>query len=1583
MSIFESIKEMVSDSQEEGDSRDLSFEMDDESLDFTLSDKQDIKITGKIEKMADVDVKYALIKPFAYAHVKWNEEQKEVIYRIIEPELDDESEELLEIVKDNLSEKIDVSLSSMGGREKIIGYLQDQINDLLIELGISMTDEQHKKILYYIYRDFVGLGKVEPFMHDPYIEDVGCDGTGTPIFAVHSEFGSVKSGVHYNDQEDLENLVIKLAERAGRYVSYANPLLDGALPDGSRVNASLTEDVTAHGPTFSIRKFQETPFSAVDMMDLGTANAEIMAYIWILQQYQQSILICGGTSTGKTSYLNATVSFIPPEDKIVSIEDSITGDTEIELVENGTKVRKPISEIVDPLIEKRGEKLVDGAEKAELSSEIRTATIDENLKTSYQQPSAFYRHKVDKDIYRVKTASGRELKITEDHSIFGLDNSDLKEIKPQESEGERIAVPRELPTGHGVNSLNIIQNAENKERLFAEGKAIEELYNQASWTKINEVSDISNSGFKYWKRNQMMRGKEIHNLTGQDIKIDEDYIVRSKSKSIEFQPELDITSELLEIFGLWLGDGSYDRHNDNCVLITTSEQEIEDVIRKGIGQLDINITKKSDGTLSINSVVLLELMKGIGFKGKSKTKTVPEFCINLNERQIGAVLKGYFSADGSVKNHEVTCSSQSRELLEGIQDLLLRLGIVGSINDYDREDDCKELSISSQKFLRKYEEKAGFVQKRKNDSLKQMLERDKAHHEKNDVIPTSEEFAERIHRETKIQWNYRNNANNLGRNYLKELTEDEEILKLANSDIYWDKVIEVEKIDQEETYVYDISVPESERFIANNILAHNTRELQLPHENWIPSVTREMFGTSSQGDVDMDQLLKESFRQNPDYVVVGEVRGEEASVLFQGMSSLPGSERVLVKENGKLKKKPIEEIGKPQTVPSIDPETGEVELKNGSAKIEHPEREELLKIKTSSGKTVKVTKDHSVFGWEKGKCEALQAGELEEGDRIVTPAKLPCGFNDKDNLNLLELLDNPRVRAPQYFRRSVEKLSYREAGDVTNVQTITDYYGNHQESKPSSMELDKFQKLMDEAKIDYNPKELELKYLRKSGSLPALLPLTDEFLRLIGYYISEGSINKGNIQLYASDEKVIEDMKKCFESLGENPAIRESNTGYGESKEVQVANLTLAKTLKQLCGHGSSEKKIPGFIYGLSKQRIGEVLTGLWNGDGSFTENKFSYFTISKELAEDVTHLLQCLEIFSLKRNRNRDGRDTTDYEIHLGRKNDQERMLKYIETLKAKVELDYDGRDNKYRHGEIVADKIKHIEKIELEEPEPVYDISVPGNESFIGGSGGIMLHNSGHPSMGTMHASSPNAVVKRLTTPPISLSPALIEAIDVMVVMTHAKGVENSARRVKNIHELQKVVGESASARTNQAFSWTAVDDSFSRRGEPYLFDQISKDYGVAKQKLMKEMDRRTNLLKWLQEKGVSDFDEVSDIVAEYYKNKDQILKMINSEDEKYTLQDVIDAEEKVDLSRPDQLDNAVEDDEGETLEKEINDIDSDADVETKKKIESNPVADLEKKLKSEREKIEKVRSRTPEERHENPFSDSKNAEEDPFEA
>lgn len=627
MSLTSTIRELVSDSG--GDDLNLEFGSD---FSFNIDKEKDVKITTNIDKLADVDVKYPLIKPFAYAHVKWNKEEKEIIYELEEPRLSDDEEDIFRTIKDNLSEKLDVSLSSIKDREKTTEYLESKLEELLIELGIKLSEEQHNKIMYYIYRDFVGLGKIEPFMHDPYIEDLGCDGTGIPIFAVHSEFGSVKSNVSFDEEDDLKNLVVKLAERSGKYVSYANPLLDGSLPDGSRVNATLTEDVTSHGPTFSIRKFQETPFSAIDMLDLGSASAELMAYMWILMQYQQSMLICGGTATGKTSFLNSTVSFIPPEDKIVSIED--------------------------------------------------------------------------------------------------------------------------------------------------------------------------------------------------------------------------------------------------------------------------------------------------------------------------------------------------------------------------------------------------------------------------------------------------------------------------------------------------------------------TRELQLPHENWIPSITRERFGSNQDSDVDMNQLLKESFRENPDYVVVGEVRGKEASVLFQGMSS---------------------------------------------------------------------------------------------------------------------------------------------------------------------------------------------------------------------------------------------------------------------------------------------------------------------------------------------------------------------------------------------------------------------------------------------------------GHPSIGTMHASGPNDVVKRLVTPPISLSPALVESLDIIVVMTHAKGVEKSARRVRAIEEVQKVMGDSKTARTNTAFAWSAKEDDYNMRGEPYLFDKISKDFGISKDNLKEEHQQRTEILEWLQEKGVKDFDRVSEIISEYFKNKDEILRMVRSDSGDYSLEEVIEAEEKVDVSRSKSI--------GKNLEEELEEkIDEETPIEEKKKMEKNKIAELEQKLQSERKKVEKINERGLEE---DPFEEKTEANENPFEA
>jgi flagellar protein FlaI len=269
-----------------------------------------------------IDFSYPLIEPFASARIKWDDGTKSLKYMITEPELSEDEAALLKKIEDTLTEIIDVKMSAMKNRPELMAYLQKKISQIMEDTGMKVAQDKYVRIMYYIMRDFVGLNRIEPLMHDPYIEDIGCTGLDTSIYIIHRKYGSVETSITYRDFEELSDFVVKISERCGRYISYAKPLLDGTLPDGSRVQASLAKDVTTKGPTFSIRKFRNNPFSPVDMINMGTASSSMLAYLWLMLQYDTSILICGGVSTGKTSMLNVLSMFIKPEAKIISIEDT-------------------------------------------------------------------------------------------------------------------------------------------------------------------------------------------------------------------------------------------------------------------------------------------------------------------------------------------------------------------------------------------------------------------------------------------------------------------------------------------------------------------------------------------------------------------------------------------------------------------------------------------------------------------------------------------------------------------------------------------------------------------------------------------------------------------------------------------------------------------------------------------------------------------------------------------------------------------------------------------------------------------------------------------------------------------------------------------------------------------------------------------------------------------------------------------------------------------------------------------------------------------------------------------------------------
>ncbi len=272
--------------------------------------------------MRELNVVYPLIEPFAYANIKWDEKERGLIYKVIEPELDEREKEYLKKISEAVVETIEISLKAIKEPGKIIEYLEEKVHEAMKNLGIKLAGASYFKIIYYIYRDFVGLNEIEPLMQDPNIEDISCDGVGVPIYVIHRIYGSLKTSIVFRDMDYLREFIVKLAERCGRYVSYAEPILDATLPDGSRVAATIAPDVATKGPTFTIRKYGEKPFSPIEQIELKTANLEMMAYFWYIVEHRASILIIGGTATGKTSFLNSISTFIRPEAKIVSIEDT-------------------------------------------------------------------------------------------------------------------------------------------------------------------------------------------------------------------------------------------------------------------------------------------------------------------------------------------------------------------------------------------------------------------------------------------------------------------------------------------------------------------------------------------------------------------------------------------------------------------------------------------------------------------------------------------------------------------------------------------------------------------------------------------------------------------------------------------------------------------------------------------------------------------------------------------------------------------------------------------------------------------------------------------------------------------------------------------------------------------------------------------------------------------------------------------------------------------------------------------------------------------------------------------------------------
>lgn len=269
-----------------------------------------------------VDVRYMLIPPYVSAHIFWDKKRNELAYEVEEPVLSVEEKVLLEKLESAMLDLLNINVAVEKTIDATTSYIDKTARLLIDELNMKVGTDTYNKLFYYLFRDFVGFNEVDPLLRDYFIEDVECNGVDTPVYIIHRVYRNLRTNITYRDLDKLASFVEKLAQRTGRYVSYAQPLLDGTLPDGSRVNATYTKDVTSRGPTFTIRKFTKVPWTPIQLIAFNTLSPEMLAYFWILLEHKSNILIAGGTASGKTTLLNALAFFIPPEARVVSLEDT-------------------------------------------------------------------------------------------------------------------------------------------------------------------------------------------------------------------------------------------------------------------------------------------------------------------------------------------------------------------------------------------------------------------------------------------------------------------------------------------------------------------------------------------------------------------------------------------------------------------------------------------------------------------------------------------------------------------------------------------------------------------------------------------------------------------------------------------------------------------------------------------------------------------------------------------------------------------------------------------------------------------------------------------------------------------------------------------------------------------------------------------------------------------------------------------------------------------------------------------------------------------------------------------------------------
>lgn len=249
-------------------------------------------------------------------------------YNVFKQKYSSEEKLLLSELRENL---VDLAISDESLQVNEDKLLNDIKNFLFAKLANNsqnnaISNEYLDNLARKLFQDLVGYGEIDPLIRDDNLEEIMVIGIDKPVFVYHREYGMMKTNILFKDAGEVMNLIDSIARQINRRIDQESPILDGRLPDGSRVNATIPP-ISADGPSMTIRKFKRDPLTIIDLINSKTISVELAAFFWLcfdgLGVKSANAIISGGTSSGKTTTLNALSSFINPKERIITIEDTL------------------------------------------------------------------------------------------------------------------------------------------------------------------------------------------------------------------------------------------------------------------------------------------------------------------------------------------------------------------------------------------------------------------------------------------------------------------------------------------------------------------------------------------------------------------------------------------------------------------------------------------------------------------------------------------------------------------------------------------------------------------------------------------------------------------------------------------------------------------------------------------------------------------------------------------------------------------------------------------------------------------------------------------------------------------------------------------------------------------------------------------------------------------------------------------------------------------------------------------------------------------------------------------------------------